>query len=530
MLICPVRTPPAQSADEAKDSSPVYSLAAQSQAIWLASGLESGGINLQTCRHQAGTRITTLKEHTSAVSVLKLSHDEQSLISGSWDKNILDWDLNMGRVKRSFPGSGGQISAIEMRPTSSLPIPHVTEEMQEDRSTLSSNNANKPTANGTLANGIHSRRGSKILENGIEDAAGSADGSLFGDNDTGSLFGDNDDTGNNGGGGGFGDDDDDEFSKAIANGLQEAEDDEAAVGNGLDQTEDNTTAQDQDQDVSMADVSQGGPVQPPDMDVDALPLAGEIVADGPSRPEPSEAPAPLDDAPTAGLPHSEEDPSATLSNGVDHSSTEDALPSSESTFLDAAIDGTIRIWDRRVSQPIARILPPRNTPPWCMGACWSPDGNSFYAGRRNGTVDEYSMHKGFRMAEPSRTFRFPTGSGAVSSVRSMPNGKHLIWYVESFCQLLLTLHSIVFTGQMRLIRSSASYDILRLYDLREQENSRHSAVPFLIVPGHRTGVISALHIDPTCKFMISTAGNRGWEGSSTEVLLGYEIHCQQPGS
>lgn len=70
---------------------------------------------------------------------------------------------------------------------------------------------------------------------------------------------------------------------------------------------------------------------------------------------------------------------------------------------------------------------------------------------------------------------------------------------------------------------SASYDILRLYDLREQENSRHSAVPFLIVPGHRTGVISALHIDPTCRFMISTAGNRGWEGSSTEVLLGYEI-------
>lgn len=70
---------------------------------------------------------------------------------------------------------------------------------------------------------------------------------------------------------------------------------------------------------------------------------------------------------------------------------------------------------------------------------------------------------------------------------------------------------------------SASYDILRLYDLREQENTRHSAVPFLIVPGHRTGVISALYIDPTCKFMISTAGNRGWEGNSTEVLLGYEI-------
>ena len=74
----------------------------------------------------------------------------------------------------------------------------------------------------------------------------------------------------------------------------------------------------------------------------------------------------------------------------------------------------------------------------------------------------------------------------------------------------------------RTDRSSASYDILRLYDLRDQEMEK-SAVPFLIVPGHRTGVISQLYIDPACTFMISTGGNRGWEGSSTEVLLGYEI-------
>jgi len=75
---------------------------------------------------------------------------------------------------------------------------------------------------------------------------------------------------------------------------------------------------------------------------------------------------------------------------------------------------------------------------------------------------------------------------------------------------------------------SASFDILRLYDLREQENASKSAVPFLIVPGHRTGVISALHIDPTCKYMISAAGNRGWDGHSTEVLLGYEINIPGP--
>ena len=70
---------------------------------------------------------------------------------------------------------------------------------------------------------------------------------------------------------------------------------------------------------------------------------------------------------------------------------------------------------------------------------------------------------------------------------------------------------------------SASYDILRLYDLQLQQSFKHSTVPFLIVPGHRTGMVSQLFVDPACRFMISAAGNRGWEGNHTEVLLGYEI-------
>src|SRR5947199_9835828 len=73
--------------------SPVYSLAVHSQALWLLSGLESGGINLQSVRHDEGKRITCLRKHTSAVSVLTLSQDERSVLSGSWDKNIFDWDL-----------------------------------------------------------------------------------------------------------------------------------------------------------------------------------------------------------------------------------------------------------------------------------------------------------------------------------------------------------------------------------------------------------------------------------------------------
>ena len=77
---------------------------------------------------------------------------------------------------------------------------------------------------------------------------------------------------------------------------------------------------------------------------------------------------------------------------------------------------------------------------------------------------------------------------------------------------------------------SASQDILRIYDLSAStaSNSRsRPAVPFTIIPGHRGGVLSSIYIDPACKFMLSAAGNRGWEsGAGTEVLLGYEIGIQ----
>ena len=78
------------------------------------------------------------------------------------------------------------------------------------------------------------------------------------------------------------------------------------------------------------------------------------------------------------------------------------------------------------------------------------------------------------------------------------------------------------------ILRSASHDILRLYDLYDTAAFKHSRVPFLIVPGPpRAGVISQLYIDPTSRFMISAAGTRGWEGSSTEVMIGYEISFTQ---
>jgi len=375
----------------------VYSLAVHNQALWLLSGLESGGINVQTCRHQAGTIITTLREHTSAVSVLNLAQDERSFLSGSWDKVIHDWDLNAGKVKRSFRGSGGQISAIERRPESSIPVPAISEE-QAISNTFSSNNADPPKPNGVLSNGVPSNKdkpGTKGAENSTEDAAGS-DGSLFGD-DTGSLFGDNDDSANANSRANNFDDDDDEFSRAIASGLQQNEDDAAL----------------NDKDTTMTDAD-----APPAID-------GQVTYAEPlvSNPDGDSTSVPTADL-SNGLPHAEDMETSTSNDA----SLDSAPPqTSESTFLDAAIDGTIRIWDRRMPSPIARILPPRGTPQWCMAACWSPDGNHIYAGRRNQTVEEYSIHKGFNMSQPERTLRFPAESKAVSAVKMMPNGRHLVW-------------------------------------------------------------------------------------------------------
>ncbi|KAK4117090.1 WD40 repeat-like protein [Canariomyces notabilis] len=517
---------------EDKILSPVYSLAIHSGALWLLSGLESGGINLQSVRHDEGKRIHCLREggHTNAVSVLQLAPDEKSVLSGSWDKTVLDWDLNNGQILRRFEGSGGQISAIELRPASGAPIPAEASEVEIRSETYDTDS--KVRLNSFFTN--HAGNGAgEAGQAGRNDAGAAVDGpgspeheSLFG-SPAGSLFGDNDTMG--GGGAAFGDDDD-EFSRAMDMGLH---DDPSQ--NGLDQSADFTMGD------AAGPALDGGATSVPDL----LPPTQEGI--GPNQGEShgdlsnsetmtsgdtargismdSSQPAIIPETQPTTAPSSFPDPQtiqassnqsmdppppsfqSSTAGGPSSPSTlltsaaapphHDQTQTSSSTFLSAAIDGTIRIWDRRVPDPVARINNRRGVPPWCMGACWSPDGNWIYAGRRNGTVEEYSIHKATSGWQPERSLKFPAGSGAVSCVRPMPNGRHLV---------------------------CASHDILRLYDLRDNAAFKHSKVPFIIIPGPpRAGVISALYIDPTSRIMLSAAGTRGWDGTSTEVLIGYEI-------
>ena len=388
--------------EESLQLSSVYSLAVQSQGLWLLSGTESGGINLQTVRHDEGKRVLSLRQHNSAVSVLTLAHDEKSVLSGSWDKNVIDWDLNTGQVRNTFHSSAGQIAAIELRPTSSLPIPETSGEPATPNETFSANNNVMTKTTNSATNGVnHSRFASQ------DKGSRSPADSLFGENneDADSLFGDNDD--NQAGapsGGNFGDDEDDEFSRAIANGIrqQEVEDESQAHDTGEGTANEKTNGQE----AAPVEDDEGSAANRSNADANADLPNGTV---------------------TNGIPSADEgENNVTTQNTNDYPISPESISSSDNTFLAASIDGPLRVWDRRQPNPIAHITP-RNVPPWCMNACWSPDGNYIYAGRRNGTVEEYSLHKGLRV--PERVFKFPYGSGPVSAVRAMPNGRHLVWYV-----------------------------------------------------------------------------------------------------
>ncbi|KAK2877318.1 hypothetical protein FQN49_001245 [Arthroderma sp. PD_2] len=456
--------------------SPVYSLAAQAEGLWLLSGLESGTIRLQSVRHDEGKEIAVLRQHTSAVSVLSLTQDERSLLSGSWDKKILEWDLDTGKVKRTFGSIGGQISSIEFRPESSLPVPREIVERPLTNGTYSSNNRAAPSANQSFVNG---EGGSHKEGQATDQQTGSPADSLF---EADSLFGDAEGGGDADApsGGAFAAEDD-EFSQALANGIKQKQ-----------------PASRKEPETNPPSALPNGGISNSESQTETIPESTAASQSQPPKQEPQDSQVNgISDSIISGLPHAEDLESSTA--GLERSTMPNEMESAgtaNSTFLAASIEGTIRVWDRRQPDPVARITP-RNSPPWCMSACWSPDGNYIYAGRRNGTVEEYSLHKGLR--DPQRTFRFPPGSGAVSALKIMPNGRHLI---------------------------CASHDILRLYDLREEQTSR-SSVPFLIIPGHRTGTISQLYMDNACRFLISTGGNRGWEGTTTEVLLGYEISALQ---
>ncbi|KAJ1781336.1 Transcription factor spt8, partial [Coemansia sp. RSA 2399] len=161
-------------------------------------------------------------------------------------------------------------------------------------------------------------------------------------------------------------------------------------------------------------------------------------------------------------------------------------------LLTTSIDGQCYLWDVRAPRTLPHgFNPAAKTPRWATSACWSIDGSRVYVGRRNNCIDEYD----FAMlgAEPVRTLRLPLNSGPVTALAAMPNGNSLV---------------------------CASTDNVRMWSLGD---SPRDAVPFHIVAGHHGSTVSNILVDDQARYLLTTSGNRGWEGTSNNVFLGYEI-------
>ncbi|RPA83305.1 WD40 repeat-like protein [Ascobolus immersus RN42] len=435
-----------ETTDDFKTSA-VYSLAVHNQALWLLSGLDSGGINLQTVRHQEGTIITTLRNHSAAVSVLTLAADEKSVLSGSWDRAITDWDLNVGKAKLTYTTSAGQIASIAYRPDTSTTVD------------LNSVFYGNPNDSQFYINGgsLESQENGTANNDSAPSPAGSF-GSLFGDDDEASSNNDATLTG--------------DAPRPQSPNLFGEYDGESALYGSTQQTNGTSTV----------DPTQITNTQPTSLSSNSRPSANSSLNNSSTTANTTSFRTTITHSPPPQLPPS----------------------TSQTTILASSIDGTLRLFDLRAKNPITTIYPKQGVPPWCTSSVWSTTGNHIYVGRRNGTVEEYDIHSLGR--GPSKTMKFPQGSGPVTGLWAMPNGRHLI---------------------------CASFDNLRLQDLTWDPDSvtgvggrkKEAGVGFLIVPGHHGGVVSSLWCDPSCRFMVSCAGTRGWDGSTTECFLGYEVNC-----
>lgn len=112
-LVAPEEAPPPK-------LSPVHSMAVHSEAVWGVTGTESGNIHLYSIRHEEGKLLHILRGHKSPVSTMKISPNEKGLITGSWDKSIKSWNMDIGTVIRTFSDPTSQITSLEYQPSGAI--------------------------------------------------------------------------------------------------------------------------------------------------------------------------------------------------------------------------------------------------------------------------------------------------------------------------------------------------------------------------------------------------------------------------
>ncbi|KAF9052886.1 WD40-repeat-containing domain protein [Panaeolus papilionaceus] len=129
----PVATNVKQSSDDDSTQAPVFSLAAQSDALWALAGTDAGYINLFTVRHDPGRLCHVMHGHKGHVSALALDYDEKSLFSAGWDGMAIQWDLNTGQNVRNFGAHGAQLASLAIRPQSSYYVQTIPDEKWQNQ-------------------------------------------------------------------------------------------------------------------------------------------------------------------------------------------------------------------------------------------------------------------------------------------------------------------------------------------------------------------------------------------------------------
>ncbi|KAI8592894.1 WD40-repeat-containing domain protein [Geranomyces variabilis] len=361
----------------AQDWSPVYSLDVHSEGVWCVSGCKSGNINLWSVRHDEGHCQHVLRYHKNTVSCLRITPGERGLISGSWDRSLVRWDLDVGKITTRFQGVRSQITVAALDPA------HIP------------------------------------------------------------LF-----------------------------------------------------------------------------------------------------------------------------RSSTHYAADDSL------LMATSYDGAILIYDQRTPNGAGRkfVAKQSEAPPWCLSACWSPNGDRVFCGRRNASIDEYDIREG-RWA---RSLRLPRDSGPVTLVAALPNSRHLLcasqdilrlWDLDSSASdgdvvlpptdnsaqdtflasdagstsaghspahavgiengegyvegegTVVTLNGTSSLANGAHLRATPQSRVNRLRQEEGVHTTTPPLVPFTVVPGHTTGIVTTILMDTSARFLITASGTRGWEGAPSHLCL-----------
>ncbi|TFK29991.1 WD40 repeat-like protein [Coprinopsis marcescibilis] len=549
--------------EEGETLSPVRSMIMHSDGLWALAGTNAGHINLFTVRHEPGKLIHVMDKHHDSVSALAMDYGEKGFFSAGCDGEAIQWDLNTGKSARTFTAHNSQLTSIAVRPPHAGPYVDPTASVGVAYRRKDREIRDKDRAKDVLTDS------SSLIAFKAEDQDGDVSmPSVTTDNPNIHMQVDEPpkdlshtphqsppkQSGQPAKPEGT---DDDAKSDASFDPLFDEEGEE-----GDQPAQQATPAQPSTNPYSnltfnATPTSNTQPVGAPPTQFITFPIGMSAPQAGPSgqqqgppihqsffhtNPQSTQptggqqfqfqlstngaVPVPVSVPPTVSVPLQvparETRPQAAPGAiaAVAAAAPKNAPPLldynsyqsySGDLLMTAYYEGQVVLWDRRVSNAgrgVGRLWMSDKTPPWCLSACWSPDGGQIYAGRRRATVDVWDVRVMGKSGPKNiprllKTLRNPYNSGVVSCVAAMPDCRHMV---------------------------CASTDNIRLWNVADANTEDSSmarsgsrSVLFKVIPGHHGGCVSQILIDPGARFMVTASGNRGWHGDSTRTVFVHDI-------